>query len=162
LLNLGEHGFDAVQRRDRQIGQEHLDFRPAHVARMTQAMKANEALGPIHVAGFRARRIMPQPDRAPQAVQVHVVKPPSISRESAYRVCLLPIYALFSISIAMAAVIVGLIGRDRFAKVKRRRRSRTAGVFPLGFGWETVRLIVLFLQPFAKLLAILPRNLFHW
>src|SRR5262249_7854969 len=64
-------------------------------------------------------------------VAVHVIQPPSVSRELPDRRCLLPIAAFLAPSVGVLAVVVGLLRRDRLAEIERRRRASTARIFPL-------------------------------
>src|SRR5581483_9677253 len=53
-------------------------------------------------------------------------------------------------------VVIDHIRRDGFADVKRGRRARATGVFPLGFGRQPVCLPCFLRQPGAKFSRVLP------
>jgi hypothetical protein len=54
---------------DRQVGEELLDLRPAHRVGVAHAVKADEACGPLGVAGLGARRVVADAQGAAQAVE---------------------------------------------------------------------------------------------
>src|SRR5262249_11922556 len=93
-----------------------------------------------------------------RGIAVHVVQPKSVRREAANRNRLLPIYLRRTGAIA-AAVVIRLMGRQRLAERKSRRRARARGVFPLRLGEEPVGLAGPFAQPIDIGSGIVPRNM---
>src|SRR5437763_1527072 len=84
-----------------------------------------------------------------------------IGRETAHGHCLLPVHALLAVAISVVAIVIALSGGYRFPKMKRRRRSCPASIFPLGFAGETIRHPVFNPQFLDERLAILPGNAFN-
>src|SRR5262249_29433509 len=82
--------------------------------------------------------LAPLPD-----VAMHVMQPPSIGGETAHRHGLLSICSPLSGTIDEVAVVVGLLGGNRFAKVKRCLCPGTTGIFPFRLRWQAIRFIVL-------------------
>src|ERR1700676_5469433 len=92
-------------------------------------------------------------------IPVHVVQSPGIAGKTAYRHGLFPVHALLAPTVDEVTVVIGLLGRDRFAKVIRRGRSRTAGVFPFRLCRQSIRPLLFFPELLAEVPAILPRHL---
>ena len=91
---------------------------------------------------------------------MHVVKPPGVGWETAYRRGFLSKHAFLAVAIGEVAVVIRLIGGNRFAKMKRRFRPGTASIFPFSLGRQAIRLLVFFPQFLDELLAIVPGNIF--
>ena len=92
---------------------------------------------------------------------VHVEQAKIVCRETADWRGFLPKSAFLAIAICEVAIVVRLVCGNGFAKMEGRFCSSTGSIFPLGLGWETVQLLVLFPQFLDELLAIIPGNLFH-
>ena len=94
-------------------------------------------------------------------VAVHIVESPFVRWKAAYRRGLSPIHAYLAISIYAFAIEICLVRRDCCPKVEGCRRPSTTSIFPLGFGWQSILLLVFFPQFLHERLAIIPGNVFH-
>ena len=99
-----------------------------------------------------------------QDVAVHVVKTPGVWFLLHYRVRFISwipgIPGKLSQTVLRAKAKNSSRG-NLLSETIGRRCSCTARIFPLGFGWQTIRLIVFRTQFLDELLAIIPGNLFH-
>src|ERR1019366_1430326 len=90
----------------------------------------------------------------------HVVQPERIGRKTAHRCRFFSVQPFLSISKNRLGTIIRFVARYCFAEEELRRCPSSAGIFPFCFRWQAIRLLVFFLESFAKNLAIVPRNAF--
>jgi hypothetical protein len=96
------------------------------------------------IIGVGIGRAGPFPD-----ITGHMMKPPGIGRQAVNRQRLLPVDPGLGPAsvVVVVSVIVGLIGGDAVAGPERRVSLATSGIFPLGFGGQSIGLVGLPTQP---------------
>src|SRR5262249_18000252 len=113
----------------------------------------------VHYSLSRIRSIpilAPLPD-----IAVHLVQPPVIAWQRLHGDSLSSIESTFPPGMRIVAVIIHLLWRDLIPKGERCRGAGSAGIFPLGFGWQVEQQVWCgIIDTGQKALHVLPAHLF--